>query len=854
MADFVIEGMTMPVVNDAFVILRSRYSELIRRMELHARVKQQMLYWRARYDNQPTYGCASVPNYADRLELSEEQVAAVTSTATYVAKPPAVVDERNQAIRTQFLDALDAAAAPSVNEFAAGLDDVRRAAVAAVVERVTTRFRAAVLRYDWSDTPLTAEELRDVFVQYVADAFGPDDVQRRMYVHATIDAAPVTRMIVGDDNWLDALGNLVSDAVRVDVAVRVFGSYGAYKAPEPVPLVDAAARDAALKTTAERTAEFMAAVRDTLELELKIAGLWLGDGAFDAETRARLLYEAAERERSVDPTEEALVTRRVRFMSIADAVQREAEVQLAFVRFELAKPAMQPVVQVPLVIERDELDRSPLTFHVRVVPTGGNVVANAQHTFELFRRSDNARLATAVTNAGERPEAVLATPGARADEYYVRAGWAGHDAIESAAATVRIFAVCVRCDGTRFESTVGRRFGECLWRTRPLNEEALARRQSLDAAAAPLDFVPLAINYKPEYDDAVRELETDTLLLDDESIINLSMLSPDALRSRYFTYEAVVRNIAQRRGARFRGELEALVRADDEPELLAAVRSARSLDELPLDVVLRATTGLTNALGVRRSERRFLGALRLHLLAFARLLVPPTLGTMTATDVRISDAWSSSFRRLRLAERVTPISIFIDVDGETHLRARMDAVRARYTQRKATMAWAESKYTRETSLLRKELDAYERLGSPLGVPLDVWTRLEADERARAERAQRVYVSPLREADWRGMHSATDDQPDVYATSVRADGTLALARGSERLYTGFDFPGLHAMIEAAATAHNVATPDDRPPLAARVARLVLYFNVLAQCAPILSSRAELRANELVQRLDVLYGTK
>lgn len=882
--DFVVEGMTMPVVNDAFVILRSRYSALVRRMELHTRVKQQMLYWRARYDNQPTYGCTSVPGYVDTLALSEEQVAAVTNAATYVAKPPAVIDERNQTIRTQLLTALDAAVAPTSDEFArrgivapAVVDDVRRVAVANVVERVTARFRAAVLRYDWSDTPLTAEELQTVFGEYIAGvpddvrrrvaaeefraAFGeyvagiPDDVQRRVYVRATIEAAPVTRMMA----WLAPLGDLVTDDIKENVATRVYGSYAAFRAPNPVPLVDAEARDATLKTTAERTAEFMAAVRDTIELELNIAGLWLGADAFDTDTRARLVYEAAERERSVDPTEEALVTRRVRFMSVADAVQREADVQLARVRYELAKPELQPVVHVPLVIERDELDRAPLTFRVRLVAKGGAVDAgDAAHTFELVRVGDEAdRLAAATTGVGEQPEATLSTKDVRAGGYYVRVGrrvGAATTTFVSATATVRLFATCVRCEGTRFESTVGRRFGECLWRTRPLNEAALKLRRSLDAAAAPLDFTPLAINYTPAYDDSVRELETDTLLLDDESIANLAIVAPDTLRARYFTYEAIVRNIARRVGARFRVELEAVIDAVDEPELLAAVRSARSLEQLPLDVVLRATAGHANALKARQSERRFLGALRLHLRSFARLLVPPTLGTMTAADVRVSEAWSSSFRRLRLAERLTPISMFIDIDGEAHLRARIAAVRARYDQRHATMAWAESKYTRETTLVRKELDAYERTGAPLGVPLDVWTRLEADERARADRAQRIYVSPLREADWRGMHSATNDQPDVYAASVRADGTLALARGSERLYTGFDFAGLHALIEAAATAHATATPAARPPLAARVDRLILYFNVLAQCAPILHSRAQLQADELVERLDALYATK
>jgi len=174
-------------------------------------------------------------------------------------------------------------------------------------------------------------------------------------------------------------------------------------------------------------------------------------------------------------------------------------------------------------------------------------------------------------------------------------------------------------------------------------------------------------------------------------------------------------------------------------------------------------------------------------------------------------------RRRYVFGAATPYSMFIDDVGEARLRRRIDEAAQRFDFESGEARYAESVYSARTSLVEHELDTFDALGQPIGVPLAVWHEMQLVQAQAAEAERRLTSAPLHRADWRGVHSADDSQPTSYSAGTR---------GSERLRAGYDFEGLHRLILEAQASGD----------AERARRLMLYFNVLAQFAPTLRVQA------------------
>ena len=160
--------------------------------------------------------------------------------------------------------------------------------------------------------------------------------------------------------------------------------------------------------------------------------------------------------------------------------------------------------------------------------------------------------------------------------------------------------------------------------------------------------------------------------------------------------------------------------------------------------------------------------------------------------------------------------------------------------------------------MRNELEVAAALGKPLGVPTSLWLQLgEAAANngiaATARIAKRIFdVGGIERAfgslDWRGMHSDVDDQPDPY--NVEFDGDrVTITRGSERLFSGYDFSSINTRIRRLANEYR------RQPTSAlkkRIQNLALYYNVVAQFAPKLNSLAVVNVDVIEREMAKIRG--
>ena len=959
-------GLTMRVPNPAFIVARERYADLVRQLQVQRRVLDAARTWITEAERLPAYGCFTVPRLLDTYELTEIDVASVLDGATYVTKPSIVRERRNGEIRALLNGELrrdDALAATLVREEkfkrvrARLTTDAERAAfdanpagyvglaallvaadeqaieqqVAGIVDAVRARFANAVELFDWSDTPLTRDELQVLFVASLDDerarrtaasaataARAPEPLPfsadadadyEREYRRLTVAAAPVTSMLVWfRDDWAGVAGyDAATDSytgagadpiiaeMYFDTKQRVYGTANALVGD--APLVDVGTRDANLRTDTQLAADFREAVLATLRLEALIAGIGTRPPDLTDADVAELRALQAARLASIDPSEESLRTRRFRLIEVARGVRLEAEVHAERLRYELDKEP--PVIDAPLVVERSVFSADDLRLSVRTEPPTA-----APYFFTWYRRAHNAPDGTAqVVNYGRLENtprsSTLVLPASRdlSGSYYARAARATGAArvtfLYSTEASVRVFAECTRCDGARFEVGEGieRVFGECVWRAHPLTQATLEFRDRDDFSpiTARLGLASVRSGYRAELDDSVANLANGTLLLDDQSVVNLSLLPKDTLRKRYFTLEAVVGNIAQRYYRRNAGaqafvqtladRVEAVARAASpvlanlgltsaavERLVVGRTRAAATLDDVPLLALLAVTLDDDDddddtLIVVRESERRYFGTLAIHFTAFARLYrvvalfdepgeartVDAELAALTADGVRGSYVWSSDVRQRYVLGTVTPFSMFVDDVGEARLQQRIAEALRRYDYETGEARFAERAFSSSKTIMDRRLDTYDSLGQPIGVPLAVWHEMQLAQMQAAEAERRLTSAPLHRADWRGVHSATDTQPTPYSLAER---------GSERLRAGYDFEGIHELIERARADGDIA----------RAEQLILYFNTLAQFAPTLhlgesrmvsknnglALQTELPAAALVARLDESLG--
>ncbi len=124
--------------------------------------------------------------------------------------------------------------------------------------------------------------------------------------------------------------------------------------------------------------------------------------------------------------------------------------------------------------------------------------------------------------------------------------------------------------------------------------------------------------------------------------------------------------------------------------------------------------------------------------------------------------------------------------------------------------------------------------------------LLADFQERVRRLQRNGLASIDENDcerrqtWLGTDSFTTDQPDRYEIEIGERGARILKRGSQPLNKGYDFGGIHALLQNAVDEYNTAANDTRIVAAARaralarigdrVRDLELVFHFLAFVAP------------------------
>jgi len=857
-----LDGLTMRVVNPEYLVRRREYAAIVRELQTQARARDRASTWLNAFERVPARGCFTVPRDNDVLEDTETEIVGVLLETAHVAKPDSVRDERNESIRRALLvkvgakeideealalsdtanvwaavralpkDANDTplfvqgplpvfARVPTGVRTAEQIDEanvllrewitktspqrdaafidafVARAQLAsepnaiirALVDGVRNRFRAAIRHYDWSESAVTLDELKVLFIKYLDDErSGAPLTDVREYRRAIVHYLPVREM---SGAWLLDYEASNRDA---DVFVRRVKSQLETDANNE----DVGRRSQEMITYArERTTELVRAVRETIRLEVELQAL-VPTPTLDERLRLELRALQAARVYSIDPTEEMLRVRRLRLRDAARFIHTETEARLARARAQLAR--MPPVIDVPLVVERDVNDASRRDIVVRVVNADGS--ANAQpYTFSTSHNNKTV----------SEPDAIEATITFNqkltvddAGVYDVVATDAAGAVVASGSLTLRLLASCVRCETARYDVSTPRVFGECEWRAHPLNGTIDVE---IERAAEELGLTRVDDGYVPSLDDTFADKR------DDESLLALETHRHE-WRTRYFTYDAVLRLAYERNRdlqARIASNIQALIadatnKAELE-ELRASVVAARSLIDVPVSAVVKAAT-LFGA-----STRRFLQTIGSRLETLKRLAQRwslPSLDVASAAQVRAHDVWAY------VHVDFTPVSLFIDDVGEARLRARVataarrydDACRARpdddIVARDNVVAELDGVYT-DTVNVTSLSGMYDDDNAPLGVPLAEWEAARARGQRASEPARRCR------ADWRGIHSYTDKQPSAYIVGVQ--------RGSERLGSGYDFAGLHARIEALGTS-------------AEARKLATTFNVLARYAPAL----------------------
>jgi hypothetical protein len=849
-----VRGNTMHVVNPRYVREVQRRNELLRAQQLQARVVASASTWISQAQRLPAHGCFTRPTLFDEFELTETQVATILDAGTYVYKPPFVREERNADIRRALLSMLTFETHKDLYETLVAEETTKGGAnvplIKEHIERVLVRFTEAVVHYDWADTALTGDELKEQFDAYLAaqataltSSFRLGNVdERELYARETVEAAPVARMFDWFKEFRDLGGYSATIYEKLARAVRalLYDDAGSL-------LADVAARDETLRPNTWRKTQFGDTVAKAIRLEATIHGLGAIPPGVDV---AALRLEQELSAAALNPTEENARVRHFRLLDVTRGLLRESEARLARLD-EVIRVGFKPTIEVPLVEERSLFDQEPLVLEIELVSSDGAAAELKRVDVVWYRRNfDESNTLVYLESSAEnvRTPATFQLSLSEKDDDIAAMYYAGvtidgaGDELVSATATVRVFATCVRCDGARFEVGVRRNFGECTWRAHPETAMGRVARNALSVESAHLGLVTMPNGYRAELDDSIVSADG-LILLDEASIANLSMLRPEALRERYFTYESMLARLAIVRAPAFAEPSPLLERlgivTKKHRRLLSDAFVAAATDaQLPVIAVIVLVLGAKHDVG--QSVRRFFGMLATRMAAFVRMYryvnafeanedeVMAEVARMTMVDVQSSLAWRSEVRALHMLGNVTPTNMFVDEVGERRLRARIDAVMARYDYERERARYAERNYSSMLSQTSIELETQAELAQPFGVPLAVWERMRYLQQHAALAKERITSAPLFLADWLGEHSADDTQPSMAAITYDEDGTMVLERGSQRLRSGYDFAGLHELIVEAVRAYNANKGDvDRR---ARAERLVLYFNVLAQFAP------------------------
>ena len=212
----------------------------------------------------------------------------------------------------------------------------------------------------------------------------------------------------------------------------------------------------------------------------------------------------------------------------------------------------------------------------------------------------------------------------------------------------------------------------------------------------------------------------------------------------------------------------------------------------------------------------------------------------------------------------TASTFFRDSRGERRLAERLAAAAQRTQLANRAQQFIDESSTSADESLRRELNVSEALQRPLGVPLALWLELSSHAESAGIAATAAIARRVSRAggieravgarDWRGVHSDESDQPVPYSVvfnDTNDGGKLdTIERGSERLYSGYDFTSIHRRIESLAHKYR-QTPS--PKLRRRIESLALYYNVLAQFAPKLQASSVVDVDMIEQQMSKIRGS-
>lgn len=909
-----LKGLSMPAPNPQYEAARDRYIDLVRQMQFDERAALEAKTWRANTERVPYMGCWSAVSLRDDLMRTEMDVLKLMETGLAIDKPPAIRDDLNADIRKELNEAVGKVdLAAIVTEFeteerkkATGDPDKAAAAVKArinaVAVNVTREFRTAIDRYDWAENPLTEKRLEEEFATYMKQRFGVvAEALRTQRKDSPVRPTPITREPANDTErytrdvvtvsvvpqyieWFEPIVFEADDLTSAELErakkileretmLLVYPSSEArdesvqagdeFKYAYP----DVRMRGEQLRTNDARNTLLQAAISDTIRLQLYIEGFGTLPSEWSEMSLAELRMLQHEKRMAVSPTEESLQTRRVRLLDAIEGLRAELEVRLARARYELQKIG-NPIIQVPLVIARDVYESRPATLRVEVVDADKNIPADATYTWTWYKDGEP------IDGAASETYTIESDAGREGGEYFAKVVIGETTTLYSHVATVHVWATCRRCTGTRFDVGTERVFGECTWRAHPSErtnmdieprKAARPREQkpsqyivtpSDDQSAAVMGFTTNRHEYSAPLDDSIRN-ESNELIVSDRDLAHLGTLTRGQLEQRYFTYEAILANMASRRGGvdALRAEVIAAINSPSDSLLhlfrvfgieltpvvraaaVAAAGSARHVAALPLLGVFAAVLLGTDV--ATASETRYFGTLQGSMLYFTQLArldmtfdegdeaTDTFIATMTASDVRSSMAWDNHYTRA--PAHVSRTLMFVDTAGYTRLRSRLDHVRVRFDALDRFYRDVETCYSNEQTVFKLSVEHDTARDRAIGVPLRTWQIAEfQQDLARERKRGRTCMTPAHAADWTGVHSFKTDQPTRYAVTFDDVTITETIRGSERLNAGYDFPGLHRAIDAAIAEHN---KNPSRTTRKRIESLVRYFNVLAQYAPV-----------------------
>jgi hypothetical protein len=291
-----------------------------------------------------------------------------------------------------------------------------------------------------------------------------------------------------------------------------------------------------------------------------------------------------------------------------------------------------------------------------------------------------------------------------------------------------------------------------------------------------------------------------------------------------------------------------------EPIVGAPGKRSRQYNELRQR---RSSRIVTPARTVQDDERSLDSLLRRETKALADQL----LATQSSSDIRTSSLWYDRVTGALLGtSRWNSDTFFQDVRGERRLAERLAAAAMRTGLQNRAQKYIDETYTDERESMRNELDVAAALGKPLGVPTSLWMQLGDAAAingiaATARIAKRIFdVGGIERAfgslDWRGVHSASNDQPTPYnVTFDENNNTVVITRGSERLFSGYDFSSINTRIQRLAVEYRRGPTVE---LKKRIERLALYYNVIAQFAPKLNSLAIVDVDVIEREMAKIRG--